>query len=290
MFLAAVFQFTEVNSKDIPFQLIEIEQLSRYNEDRLAYQHTEADLGPIIDNSLSSLLIIKDSKIYLIKDGYDDGYIVQEQRQLLEMENRLIGDLWVNKIDNKPDYIRVTDRRVEVLKNISQEFVTNNFGEFYTSVRDRFLQKHVNIFKALMINRKESGLFVERTPLPKRAYDEGPTKFRTVVTGKTIDEKIYYAEDADGDNITETFSVTIPDGFNWGYKSGANIVFIYKNKQENIKNIIGKLATEAYSGTPEEENIIKNEFPQKDDINDMIDDLYRSVDPTLKKIEENKNK
>jgi hypothetical protein len=140
------------------------------------------------------------------------------------MENRLIGDLWVNKIDNKPDYIRVTDRRVEVLKNISQEFVTNNFGEFYTSVRDRFLQKHVNIFKALMINRKESGLFVERTPLPKRAYDEGPTKFRTVVTGKTIDEKIYYAEDADGDNITETFSVTIPDGFNWGYKSGANIV------------------------------------------------------------------
>jgi hypothetical protein len=141
-----------------------------------------------------------------------------------------------------------------------------------------------------MINRKESGLFVERTPLPKRAYDEGPTKFKTIVTGKTIDEKIYYAEDADGDNITETFSVTIPDGFNWGYKSGANIVFIYKNKQENIKNIIGKLTTEAYSGTPEEESIIKNEFPQKDNINDMMDDLYRSVDPTLKKIEEHKNK
>ena len=284
--LIVIFQFTEASSKPIPFKIIEIEKLSRYNEDRLAYQHIEKDISPAIDNSVSCLLIIKDSKIYLFKDGYDDPDTVAEQKLLLEMENRLYGDMWANKIDDKPDYVRITDRRVEILKNVSQEFVTNNFGEFYTSVRDKFLKKHVNIFKALLINRKDSGLFVERTPLPKKAYEEGPTKFKTVVTGKTIDEKIYYAEDADGDNITETFKVTIPDGFNWGYKSGANIIFIYNNKQENIKNIIGKLAHEAYHGTPEEEDIIKSEFPQKDDVTEMINDIYRTVDPHVKQIEE----
>lgn len=289
LLLTVIFQFTEASSKSIPFKILKLEKISRYNEDRVAYQQVEADVSPIIDNSSASLLIIKNSKMYLFKDGFDDPGTVNEQKLLLEMENRIVGDMWKNKIDNKPDFLRITDRRVEVLKNQSQEFVTNNYGDFYTHIRNQFLKKHVAIFKALMINRKDSGLYVKRTPLPKKAFDEGPTKFKTIVSAKTLDEKIYYAEDADGDNITETFYVSIPDGFNWGYKSGPNIIFIYKNKQEDVKNLIGKLAYEAYNGSPEEEMFIKKTFPAKDEITDMINDLTRTVDPTVKQIENNES-
>lgn len=285
--LMLIFQFTEANSKNIPFKVIKLEKVSRYNEDRIAYQHIEKNVSMQIDNSLSSLLIVKDRKMYLFKDGHDSTIDVRTQRLILEMENRLIPDLWKNKIDNKPDFVRITDRRVEVLKNQSQEFVTNSFGDFYTNVREKFIKKHVNIFKTLMINRALSGLFVTRRPLPKKVYDNGPTKYYTSVTGKTIDEVIYFAEDADGDNVTETFTVNLPDGFHWGFKSGANIVFIYNNSQENMKKLIGKLSYEAFYGTPEEEKIIKQQFPDKNDINNMIDDIYRVVDPNFKEIEKN---
>lgn len=288
--LMFIFQFTAVNSTTIPFKVIKIEKVSRYNEDRIAYQHIEKDISTRFDNSISCLLIVKDRKMYLFRDGHDEPSNVSTQRLILEMENRLIPDLWKNKIDNKPDYIRITDRRVEVLKKVNQEFVTNNFGDFFTNVRDKFIKRHVNIFKTLMINRRLSGLFVRRRPLPKKVYDTGPTKYYTSVTGKTIDETIYFAEDADGDNITETFTVNIPDGFHWGFKSGANIIFIYNNSQENIKNLIGKLAYDAYYGTPEEGEIIKKQFPKEDEIKEMIDDIYRVVDPNFKKIEENSKK
>ncbi len=276
--LAAVvlFQFERVESSDIPFRVLDIESISRYSEDRLVYQHIEKDISYAYDNSLSCLLIIKDRKMYLFKDGYDNTEEIKTQRLIIEMENRLISDLWVNKIDSKPDYVQITDRRVELMRNVSQEFVDQNFGTFYTEIRSSFIKKHVDIFKSLMIDRRDSGLFVERKPLPKRLYDTGPTKYSTTVTGKTIDEKIYSAEDADGDGITETFTVTIPDGFHWGYKSGPNIIFIYNNKQKDIEGLIGKLAHEAYYGTPEESENIKKTFPKKDDISDMIQDIYRT--------------
>jgi len=288
--LTVIFQFTQAESSDLPFKIINIQKLSRYNEDRIAYQHIEKHVSQSIDNSITCLLIVKDKKIYLFKDGFDSAQDVENQRIILEMENRLIPDLWKNKIDEKPDYVRLTDRRVELMKNANQEFVTNNFGKFYTSVRDKFIKKHVIIFKGLMINRKDSGLYVIRKPLPKKVYDTGPTKYFTSVTAKTIDEKIYYAEDADGDNITETFTVTIPDGFDWGFKSGANIIFIYNNKVENMKNIIGKLSYEAYFGTPEEEEIIKKQFPNNVEIENLIDDIYRSTDPNVKKMESESKK
>ncbi|HOO70378.1 MAG TPA: hypothetical protein PK926_01365 [Spirochaetota bacterium] len=270
----------QINSgavKTHPFLIIEIEDISRYNEDRITYQHIEKITDEYTDNSIASLLIIRDSKVYLFKDGYDSGENVSTQKRILEMENRLIPDLWENKIDGNPDYIMVTDRRVELLKNITQDFVTKNFGEFYSTVRDEFLKKHVSIFNELMVNRKNSGLFVRHEPLAKRVYDTGPTKYFISVTAKTIDEKIYYAEDADGDGITETFMVSIPDGFHWGYKSGPNIICIYNNTQENVKNTIGKLAHDAFYGTPEEEKIIKESFPKKEDITEMIEDIYKTV-------------
>lgn len=269
IFIFAVLLSFPVLSRDFSFLPIEIEQISRYTEDRIAFQHIQKEIGPNIENSLASLLIIKDKKIYLIKDGFDSAKQVEGQRQILDTENKLIGDLWANKINSKPDYIRITDRRVEVLKNVSEDFVSRNFGNFYTSIRNSFIQKHVKVFKGLMRDRRESGLVVNRTIVPRPTYIgsvDKPQTWAISVVGKTIDEKVYYAEDADGDGVTETFSVELPDGFNWGYKSGPNIINIYNNKEEDIKQLIGSITHDAYFGTSEEEKSIIETFPKDADI------------------------
>ncbi len=260
---------TSVIAFDFNFKPIIIEELSRYNEDRIAYQHVQKQISPNMDNSFSALLIVKDMKIYLIQDGYDNPELVNTRRLQLEMETKLIGDLWENKINNQPDFVRITDRKIELLKNFSEDFVSKNFGTFFLNVRNAFIKKHVEVFKKLMIDRKESGLIVTRKPLPIPAYlnaPETPTKYKITVSGKTIDEKLYYAEDSDGDGITETFFVNSADGFHWGYKSGANIIFIYNNLDEEIKGLIGQLCNWAYYGTPEEEKEILQNFPKDSDI------------------------
>ncbi len=131
---------------DFNFKPIIIEDISRYNEDRIAYQHVQKQISPNLDNSFSALLIVKDRKIYLIQDGYDNPAIVANNRLRLEMETKLIGDLWENKINNKPDYVRITDRKVELLKNFSEDFVSKNFGTFFLNVRMLLLK---NMWKYL---------------------------------------------------------------------------------------------------------------------------------------------
>ncbi len=256
-------------SRDTEFQLIELENVSRYTEDRIAYQHIELSDKqfariPNMDSSVASLLIIKDKKMYLIKDGYDNLNEINVRKTLLEIEDKIVGDLNLNKISGKPNYVRITERRVEVLKKIDNAgvdgFVARNFGKFYSNLRNAFLEKHVSIFKRLLTSRKESGLFVKRVRLPRKLILGGGDeefKFATYVVAKTDDEKIYFAEDADADGVTETFAVNIGDGFHWGLKSGPNIIFIYNNHQEDIKNIIGNLTNEAAQGTKEEEEVIK---------------------------------
>jgi len=305
--LALVFQVTEVlskNSKNFKFKILSIEKISRFNEDRIAFQHIEKTynedlLFDKVDNSIASLLIVRDRKIYLFKDGFDNLNDVITQKKIMDMENRLIPDLWINKIDNKPDYVIVTDRRMKILekvsvqeKNASGKITTNknlpdDYSNIYKEVRDKFLKNHVKIFKTLMVSYKEN-VFVNRKPLPKRLYDQGETKYFTSVSAKTLDETLYYAEDEDGDNITETFTVTLPDGFNWGGQSGPNIIFIYKckyldknNKEMNteIKNSIGTLAKEAYFGTEKEDKLMtKTLQKEKDEIKFMIDDIYRIIE------------
>ncbi|HPD76918.1 MAG TPA: hypothetical protein PLH88_00670 [Spirochaetota bacterium] len=271
--------------KDFIYKDMAIENISRYHEDRIAYQQVEYVIDPEEhqnqDTSLASLLIIKDKRMYLFKDGYDDPKIVEQNRIIKEMENSLLYNvLWEREIDGKPDYLVITDRRTEILKKIvvsdKNENLSEKYTEFYTKMRDSFIQKHVNIFRGLMVNRKDSELKVIRKPIPKKLRDNGPTKYMISATAKTKDGLLYYAEDADGDGVTETFTVELPDGFNWGYQSGPNIIFIYKNKQKNIEAMIGKLTKEAYEGTYEEENIILKQFNQLDkEIPILMDDLIK---------------
>jgi len=276
---------SSVYSRDLSYKEITLDEVSRYNEDRIAYQQIEYVIDPEVhqkqDTSSASLLIIKDKQMYLFKDGYDDPRIVEENRIIKEMENRLVvNDMWARAIDGKPDYLLITDRRVEVQKKFvvaeKNDNLSQRYCDFYTKMRDSFIQKHVNIFRGLIINRKDADFRMERLPIPKTIRDEGPTKYYTYVVAKTKDGQVYYAEDSDGDGVTETFSVELPDGFHWGSQSGPNILFILKNRQENVKAMIGTLTREAYEGTPEEEKMINKQFDQLDkEIPALMNDIIR---------------
>jgi hypothetical protein len=279
---AVVCASASVFGKDPDFLTMELERISRYNEDRLVYQQVQKWTSPIKDDSLATLLIIKKQKMYLMKDGFDDVQDVQNRRMKLVIDNRQFEEeeLWMNRLNGKPDFVRVTDRRVELTKNFDEDYVSKNFGETYIKVRDAFIQRHVLIFEQLMRNRKESGLTVVREILPvpveKLRSDDGKPKYYVSVVGKSNDGRVYYAEDADGDGLAETFSVNIPDNFNWGYKSGANVIFIYKNKEKDVEQMIGKLTKEAYFGTADEEKNTIQTFPKDSDIIDsMIKDAIR---------------
>ncbi len=285
-------------SKDLSYKEITIEGISRYNEDRIAYQQVEYVIDPeehqSQDTSLASLLIIEDKKMYLFKDGYDDPKIVEQNRIIKEMENRLVqNELWERAITGKPNYLVITDRRTEVLRKVvvagSNDTIPQRYCDFYTKMRNAFIQKHVAIFKGLMINRKDSDVEAIRKPIPKHLNDNGPTKYFTCVTAKTKDGVVYYAEDADGDGVTETFTVELPDGFHWGFKSGPNIIFILKNKQEDIKGMIGTLTKDAYEGTAEEEKIINKQFDKLDkEIPVLMDDLIKMDSETERVMNEAK--
>ncbi|MDR3237616.1 MAG: hypothetical protein LBT84_03850 [Spirochaetia bacterium] len=271
-------------SQEVPFQFLNTERLSRYSENRVAYQHFEKEYSPFIDNSISMLLIIKDSKVYLIIDGYDDPDVVDELRFADAEMTTLEADFWPNKISGSPNYIRMAERRQELIHSTSQEFVTKNYGDLFTTMRDAFLKKQVAMFKALLISRKENNILIERTPIPRKISDSSPVKYKITVKAKGLENVLYYAEDADGDGITETFTASIADGFDWGYRTGPNIVNIQSNKQENIANIIGKIVSDAYNGSAEEQEIIRKSFPPEK-VKDMIDDVYRSIDPNVKRLE-----
>lgn len=314
-----LFLTTDSMTEEISYETINLEKISRYDEDRIAFQHIQLQAPEFTltekDNSIANLLIIKNRRMYLLKDGYDNPEFARARRLVIKLEHKLFKnkDLWINNVDSKADYLRIFDRRVEILKKIDagadeklearkgdkpgsgsqvkseKDFVAKNFQSLYINVRNEFLKKHVRIFKQLMIDRNKSGLHVERKPLPKPFFvgvkDNIPTKYSIHASVKTIDEKFYFVEDADGDGITETFTVNIPDGFNWGYKSGPNIIFIYNNREKDIEEIIGSLASDAYHGTDEEAQAIKDDmkgtFPKENDpqsVKRWIDKMVPTVD------------
>jgi hypothetical protein len=253
----------------IPYKIIELSALSRYREDRIAFQHIQLQgFSANEDNSIANLLIIKNNEVYLFRDGFDDVKKISFQNYLQIVNNEIPKDLWVNKINSKPDYIRIASKRIEKFLNSSEDYTEKNSGDVYRNIRDSFLIYHVKIFRELMMNRVESDFKLQRDPIYPSAFKEKNTviKFSSVIKARAQNDYLYYAEDKDGDEVTDTFYVTMSDGFNWGYKSGPNVIFIYNNKEDDIKKIIGKLCYEAYFGTSEEETNLSKLIPNETDI------------------------
>ena len=266
-------------SKEKDHLILDPDKISRYSEDRIAFQRIENPEEQMKDNSVENLLIIKNNKTYFIVDGYDIISEVQMKKIVMDAENKYIenNDFWLNKINGKPDYVRIIYRRSDLLKNTNEEFVTSNFGPFYKSVRDKFIKIHVDKFRILMKNRGESKLTVKRRLLSVKVNPDNPNdikqRFFKSVTAKACDETVYYCEDADGDGITETFMATLDDGFDWGVGSGSNLILIRGNTDKDIETMIGKLVNEAENGTVEEEKKMFQEFPKEEDIHKMMEQI-----------------
>ncbi len=237
-------------SREFEFLPIDALKLSTYDNDRVILQRVEKSTDLSKDNSFESLLIIRDRKTYMMMDGYDSAYDAKVRKFKAEAQ-KLFGEnegdlIWTNKINGKPDFIQILDRRTQVMMNANEDYVSVNFGTFYKSIRDKFIKEHVDKFRQIMKNRRESDIYIEHKPLRRSLYIDEMTKyvdkFYTFVRAKAYDGTMYTCEDADGDGVTETFIVHARDGFDWGYKSGPNLIFIYKNTDKDIETLIGKLA------------------------------------------------
>lgn len=275
-----VLQTQTLYSKDLSFTLLDIQKLNRYDENRVLYQQYESPhneiTGDVVDNSIAALMIIKDKKVYLFEDGYDSPEQTKLNKIVLDRGNQMLPDMWPNKISNSPNFVLITDRKLEMQRNTTKEWVSNNYKDFYISVRDKFLKKHVSIFFSLIINRMENEISISRRRIPRKIAEGDQAKYITTVSARTPDGgTVYYAEDSDGDGITDIFTVNSGDDFQWGYGCGPNLVCIIHNTQKDIEKIIGRLANFAYNGSPAEEELIKKTFPGTDKINAMINDLYR---------------
>ena len=281
---------SDLFSKESVFSIINPDKISRYNEDRIVFQRVEKrkdttkddfieNNSITEDNSVENLLIIRDRKTHFIVDGYDSISDIQTNKIIKDAQNKYLedNDFWLNKINGKPDYIRIIYRRSDLMVNANEEFVTTNFGQFYKSVRDRFIKMHVDKFKQLLRNRGESKLTINKHVLSYKVNPENSNdiqeKFFISAKAKANDGTVYYCEDADGDGITETFTATRDDGFDWGINSGPNLLSIMGNTDKDIETFIGKLSNESVHGTVEEEKKMFQQFPTEKDVINLMDQV-----------------
>ena len=140
--ISILFQAPALYSRDLSFTFIDIKKISSYDTDRIVYQQFEKTADKLnpdkTDNSLAVLMIIKDKKIYLLEDGYDNPEQVYFNKLSFNQGNQFVPNIWTNLIDGKPDYVIVTERRVEVQRNSDKDWVSKNYSEMYTGLRDRF--------------------------------------------------------------------------------------------------------------------------------------------------------
>jgi hypothetical protein len=276
-------------SREFDYLPLEALKVSTYNNDRVVFQRVEQSNNLLSDNSFEALLIIKDRKMYMMMDGRDSTSDAKLRKLKVEAQ-KIYGEneadlIWTNKINGKPDFIQVIDRRTQVMLNANEEFVSTNFGAFYKSIRDKYIKEHVDKFRQIMRNRREADFYIEMTPLRRSLYAAdlavSKVKYYTFVRAKAYDGTMYTCEDADGDGVTETFIVDGKDGFDWGYKSGPSLLFIYKNTDKDTETLIGKLANEAVSGSVEDEKEMIETFPKERDIDALIKWLTPK-DPNIK--------
>jgi len=265
-------------SREFRYLPMDLEKISTYDNDRVVFQRVEQSTDLARDNSFESLLIIKNRKTYLMMDGYDSPYLANIRKIKIAIQ-KIYGEnvndlIWTNKLNGKPDFVQVMERRIQLMKNANEEFVSTNFGTFYKSIRDKFIKEHVEKFHQLMKNRGESDFYVDTKQLPRPLYLADVVgykdKYSTIAKARAMDGTTYSCEDTDGDGITETFMADGNDGFSWGYKSGPNLILIYKNTDKDIETLIGKLANEAVYGSVGEEKEMIETFPKERDIDDLV--------------------
>lgn len=290
LFILLFFVSFPLFSKERDYMIIEPDKVSRYSEDRIVYQRIEKrkdttrddfieNYSVKQDNSVENLLVIKEGKTHFISDGYDSKADIQKTKIISDTLNKYIedNDFWVNKINGKPDYIRIIYRRSDLMVNVNEEFVTSNFGAFYKSVRDRFIKIHVDKFRQLMRNRGESKFIINKKLLSYKVNPDNSSdvkqRFYISAKAKSNDGTVYFCEDADGDGITETFTATRDDGFDWGIGSGPNLLNVLGNSDKDIETLIGKLVNESVLGTVEEEKKMLQQFPTEKSIMDMMDQV-----------------
>lgn len=277
-------------SKEKKYSILDPDKISNYKIDRIAFQRVERknnlykddfteNYTVTKDNSVESLIIIKDKKVYFLVDGYDSVNDIQVEKVIKDAEGKysLEHDFWVNKINGKPDYLRVIDRRSDILVNSNEEFVTANYGAFYKTARDKYIKLHVDKFRQLLKNRRESKLSVYKNLVSYNVNSENSNdikqKYFMSAKAKSMDGTVYYCEDADGDGITETFTATRDDGFDWGIGSGPNLLCIIGNTDKELEALIGKLVYDSMYGSSDEEQKIKKELPSDKDVINLIEQV-----------------
>jgi len=275
VFTISIFGTMNIESSErIPYKRLDPLAVSTFRADRVVYQQIEQDVTPYYDDSFASLLIIRDSKMYFFEDGYDDRIQEMKRYQGARASGYMIPDLWPNKISGKLNHVIVTDRRLISLRGFDSDAIESRFGQEYRDTRDKLIKKHTEVFYGLLTRPHEIEMAVVRRPIPRKFMDDEPIRYFSSVTVKTFNGRVYYAEDTTGDGVTNTFTVTEPDGFNWGFKSGPNVICIINNTQEDIKEMIGTLVFDAQNGTEAFWEKAKKEFIPSDQMDNFIDDLY----------------
>ena len=274
VFTISIFGTIIESSERFPYKRLDPMTVSSFRVDRVVYQQIEQNVTPYVDDSFAALLIIRDNKMFFFEDGYDDRDEEMVKYVAARASRSMIEDLWPNKISGKLNHALVTDRRVKVLQSFNSEAIERRFGQEYKEARDQLIKQHVQIFYAMLLRPTESEITFVRRKIPRVWADDEPIRYFASVALKTLNGRLYYAEDTNGDGVTDTFTVSGPENFNWGFKSGPNIICILNNTQEDIKEMIGKLVADAFDG-PDAfwERARKNIVPA-DQMADFVDDLY----------------
>lgn len=191
-----------------------------------------------------------------------------------------------NRVDGTPDRILIGNpvrRTVSIERTDSgdENYVNQNYTEFYKRIRDRHILRFATQFKELVIapDKYNATVIVNKTVLGSANDDqthsdgtitnevdaESVTSTEGSVSGNDLQLKFnlrvrvvandgteYTAIDSDGDGVTETFLVREPGEFNWGQPEMPNVISIFNNQNADVREIIKDLARIAVYGDPGE--------------------------------------
>ena len=161
-----------------------------------------------------------------------------------------------NGIDNKIDSLTIVSRnprrvQTDIKKipgTIERLEISPDVETLYTSLRDQHVQKYAQLFRSAVKNSTRQAIWTESYSIEYSPEQCGPapisTEQRTVGYAVRLlanDHTEFFAEDCNGDGITETLLAWSPDYFNWGDRDMPNALIIYNNVDQKISGFIGDL-------------------------------------------------